>query len=246
MEFRVENLCFSYKSKDILKDVCIEIKKGELVGILGKNGAGKSTLLKTIAKMLKAKKGKVFYNTLDLFELPKKEFVKKISYVSQKQVSNELNVFEMLMLGRRSYFKFKPKKEDFEEVQKIIKKLSMEEIKLKPTNELSGGELQKVAIARALIQKSEIILLDEPTNNLDIKNQIEIIKLIKNLKKTALLVLHDINLAIRYCDKLVFMKGGKIVYEGDRNIISPELIKEVYDIEVEICKCGNIPIVLPK
>jgi len=246
MKLKIKGISFSYKSEEILKNISFEIKKGEIVAVLGKNGAGKSTLLKTMAKMLKAKKGSVFCDSLDLFKLPRKEFVKKLSYVSQKQTSNDLNVFEMLMLGRRSYFNFRPTKEDFEEVQKVIDKLSLNHIKLKPTNELSGGELQKVAIARAIIQKSDIILLDEPTNNLDIKNQIEILKLLKSLKKTAVLVLHDVNLAIRFCDKLIFMRDGKILYEGDKSIITPELIKDVYDIEVDICKYEENPVILPK
>ncbi len=246
MKLKIKGISFSYKSEEILKNISFEIKKGEIVAVLGKNGAGKSTLLKTMAKMLKAKKGSVFCDSLDLFKLPRKEFVKKLSYVSQKQTSNDLNVFEMLMLGRRSYFNFRPTKEDFEEVQKVIDKLSLNHIKLKPTKELSGGELQKVAIARAIIQKSDIILLDEPTNNLDIKNQIEILKLLKSLKKTAVLVLHDVNLAIRFCDKLIFMRDGKILYEGDKSIITPELINDVYDIEVDICKYEENPVILPK
>jgi len=246
MKLKIKNITFSYNSEEILKDVSFEIKKGELVAILGKNGAGKSTLLKTIAKVLKPEKGKVYCGNIDLFDLPQKDFVKKLSYVSQKQSSNKLMVFEMLLLGRRSYFEFRPSKKDYKEVEKIIKKLNLEKIKLKPTSTLSGGELQKVAIARAIIQKSDIILLDEPTNNLDIKNQIEVLKMLKSLGKTSILVLHDINLALRFCDKFIFMKEGKIAYEGDKSIITSKVIKDIYEIEVDICYCGDTPVILPK
>ncbi len=246
MKLKIQNISFSYKSEDILKNISFEIKKGDLVAVLGKNGAGKSTLLKTIAKFLIPKSGSVYCGDTDLFKLPKKEFVKKLSYVSQKPIPNELNVFEMLLLGRRSYFKFKPSKKDIEEVEKVIKKLNLEKIKLKPTLTLSGGELQKVAIARAIIQKSDIILLDEPTNNLDIKNQIEVLKMLKSLGKTSILVLHDINLALRFCDKFIFMKEGKIAYEGDKSIITSKVIKDIYEIEVDICYCGDTPVILPK
>ena len=246
MKLKIQNISFSYKSEDILKNISFEIKKGDLVAVLGKNGAGKSTLLKTIAKFLIPKSGSVYCGDIDLFKLSKKEFVKKLSYVSQKPTPNELNVFEMLLLGRRSYFKFKPSKKDIEEVEKVIKKLNLEKIKLKSTSNLSGGELQKVAIARAVIQKSDIILLDEPTNNLDIKNQIEILKILKSLNKTAILVLHDINLALRFCDKFIFMKDGKIAYEGDKSIITPEIIKDIYEIDVDICNCGDTPVIIPK
>ena len=198
MIIKVEGVSFYYKSEKILDNVTFEIKKGEMSAILGKNGAGKSTLLKTLAKVLKPQKGVVLIEKENIFSLNNKEFVKKVSFVTQKQIPNSLNVFEVLMLGRRSYFTFRPKKEDYEIVEKVIKELNLEELKLKPTYELSGGELQKVAIARAIVQGSDIILLDEPTNNLDIKNQIEILKLLKKLKKTAVIILHDINLALRY------------------------------------------------
>lgn len=174
MILKIKNISFSYKSNKVLENVNFEVNKGEITAILGKNGAGKSTLLKTIAKMIKPISGSVYLSKENLHKMLKKEFVKRLSYVSQKQNPNELNVFEMLLLGRRPYFKYKPSNEDYKIVDNIIQKLGIEEYKLKSTYELSGGELQKVAIARALVQDSEVILLDEPTNNLDLKNQIEI------------------------------------------------------------------------
>ena len=246
MILKIKNISFCYKSEKILNNITFEVKNAEMVAVLGKNGAGKSTLLKTIAKVLTPKRGAVYLNDEEILKLKTKEFVKKISYVSQKQQPNELNVFEMLLLGRRSYFSFRPSKKDYEEVYRVIKILGLEKIKLKPTKDLSGGELQKVAIARAIIQGSDIILLDEPTNNLDIKNQIEILKLLKTLKKTAILVLHDINLALRFCDEFIFLKDGKIAYKGDKKIITQKLIKDVYGIDVDICYYEDNPVIIPK
>ena len=245
MKLKIKDISFSYKSTPVLENVNFEVSNG-ITAVLGKNGAGKSILLKTIAKILKPLKGNVYFLEEDLHTLNKKDFVKKLGYVSQKQTPNALNVFEMLLLGRRAYFKYRPSEEDYEIVEKTIEKLNLEKLKLKPTSELSGGELQKVAIARAIVQNSDIILLDEPTNNLDIKNQIEILKTLKSLNKIAIVVLHDINLALRYCDKFIFLKDGKIAYEGDKNIVDEKIIKNIYEIDVDICFFKNSPQIIPK
>jgi iron complex transport system ATP-binding protein len=147
------------------------------------------------------------------------------------------------LLGRKVYFKHAPKKEDLKKVDEILESLNLKSKSLTPTNELSGGELQKVMIARALLQESEVLLLDEPTNNLDVKNQMDILKLIRKFSKEknilSVLVMHDINLALRFCDKFIFMKNGKIEAEGDRNIVTVGLINKIYDIDADICKYKN-------
>jgi iron complex transport system ATP-binding protein len=135
-------------------------------------------------------------------------------------------------------------------VENILDILDLKKKAFTPTNELSGGELQKVVIARALLQESEVLLLDEPTNNLDIKNQVEVLKLIKFYSKEknilSILVMHDINLALRFCDKFIFMKDGKIEAEGDKNVINSKLIKDIYEIDVDICKYKGIDVVVFK
>lgn len=248
MIFSVDNLRFCYKSSKILDDVSFELKKGEVVAVLGVNGAGKSTLLKSMAKIIKPKKGTVYLGEEDLHRLGYAELGKKIGYVSQKSEGGYLNVFDTLLLGRKVYFGNSPKKEDLAKVEEMLKILDLEKKAFVPTNELSGGELQKVVIARALLQESEVLLLDEPTNNLDIKNQISILSLIKKYSKNkgvlSILVMHDINLAMRFCDRFIFMKNGKIEEEGDISIINEDIIKKIYGIDVEICDYKNYKIVI--
>jgi len=248
MKLIIDNLEFKYKSSSILNNISLELKKGEIVAILGENGAGKSTLLKTIAKVIKPLKGTIYLDNIDIQKLNLKTFGKKIGYVNQKTNGGYLSVFDTLLLGRKIYFNNSPTKEDLKKVESILKRLNLEKKALVATNELSGGELQKVVIARAILQESEVLLLDEPTNNLDIKNQIEILKLIKEISKNKLtiLVLHDINLALKFCNKFIFMKNGKIVLEGDKNIVTPSLIKEIYDIETEIIEYKHEKIVVVK
>jgi len=248
MKLIIDNLEFEYKNSSILNNISLELKKGEVVAILGENGAGKSTLLKTIAKVIKPLKGTIYLDNIDIQKLNLKTFGKKIGYVNQKTNGGYLSVFDTLLLGRKIYFNNSPTKEDLKKVESILKRLNLEKKALVATNELSGGELQKVVIARAILQESEVLLLDEPTNNLDIKNQIEILKLIKEISKNKLtiLVLHDINLALKFCNKFIFMKDGKIILEGDKNIVTPSLIKEIYDIETEIIEYKNEKIVVVK
>ena len=250
MKFMVDNLRFCYKSNRILDDISFVLKRGEVVAILGVNGAGKSTLLKTIAKVIKPKKGTIYLGRENLHKLDYSELGKKIGYVNQKSEGGYLSVFDTLLLGRKIYFKSSPKKEDLKKVENILEILDMKKKAFTPTNELSGGELQKVVIARALLQESEVLLLDEPTNNLDIKNQVEVLKLIKFYSKEknilSILVMHDINLALRFCDKFIFMKDGKIEAEGDKDIINSKLIKDIYEIDVDICKYKGIDVVVFK
>jgi len=248
MKLIIDNLEFKYKDSSILNNISLELKKGEIVAILGENGAGKSTLLKTIAKVIKPLRGTIYVDNTDIQKLNLKTFGKKVGYVNQKTNGGYLSVFDTLLLGRKIYFNNSPTKEDLKKVESILKRLNLEKKALIPTNELSGGELQKVVIARAILQESEVLLLDEPTNNLDIKNQIEILKLIKEISenKLTILVLHDINLALKFCNKFIFMKDGKIVLEGGKDVITPKLIKEIYDIDAEIIEYKNEKIVIVK
>jgi iron complex transport system ATP-binding protein len=250
MKLTIENLKFDYGKNGVLKGVNLILKKGETVAVLGENGAGKSTLLKTIAKILKPLEGKVFYGGEDLHALNIKNFSKKVGYVNQKNDGSFLSVFDTLLLGRKVYFGNSPSKEDVKKVEEILERLNLKDKALVPTNELSGGELQKVVIARALLQESEILLLDEPTNNLDLKNQLEMLKTIKDYGKNrgvlSILVMHDINLSLKFCDKFIFMKNGKIEKEGDKSVVTPELIKKIYSVEVETCEYKGDTIVVFK
>ncbi|ADG14073.1 ABC transporter related protein [Methanocaldococcus infernus ME] len=249
MILSVEGIEFYYKSKKVLDNVKFNVSKGELVSILGVNGAGKSTLLKCIAKILKPKKGTILLENLNLNNLDRKSLAKLLGYVPQKSDGTYLTVFDTILLGRKPFITWEPSKEDLKKTYEIIKLLNLEDYTLRYTNELSGGELQKVVIARALVQEPKVLLLDEPTNNLDLKNQIEILKLIRKITKekniVTIMVMHDINLALRYSDTLIFMKDGKIVDVRKKDSVTPDIIREVYEIDVTIQKINNIPIVIP-
>ncbi|WP_406541804.1 ABC transporter ATP-binding protein [Clostridium ljungdahlii] len=177
------------------------------------------------------------------------KLAQRIGYVSQQQISVRTTVFDSVLLGRKPYIKWNISKEDIEIVNKAVKALGLEDYSLRYLDELSGGELQKVVIARALAQKPEVLLLDEPTSNLDLKNQLEVIRIIREIVKTqqiaAVMIVHDLNLAIRFADKFVLLKDGSIFAAGGREVMTPENIESVYSVSVAIEKYRNTPVVVP-
>lgn len=214
-KLNIEHLNFSYEDFS-LKDINLKLEEGKFYAILGQNGCGKTTLL----------------NCIDKLEIPDR--AKFMAYVPQQNIQNELNVYDTIMLGRRPYISFSPTIKDHEIVVKTIEQFNLSNITLKTTNELSRGMFQKVCIARSFAQETPVLLLDEPTNNLDVSNQHEILKIVKESSKTILCVLHDINLAIKYADKLIFMKDGTIVTQGDKSIVTKKLLKDIYGVESHI------------
>lgn len=234
----VRNLKFKYGKHTILNDVSFDAPSGSCVAILGNNGVGKSTLIKCLNKILKPISGEIILNSCNISSLSCVEIAREIAYVAQNSKTSRFTVFDTILLGRKPYIKFRPTKKDYEIVKNIIEKMGLSHIALHYINKLSGGEVQKVMLARALAQQPKLLLLDEPTSNLDIKNQHEILTIIKNLTQNknicAIIVIHDLNLATRYCDYFVFLKDGKVYAEGSDEIINATNIKNVYEIDVTI------------
>ncbi|WP_290902413.1 ABC transporter ATP-binding protein [Ferroglobus sp.] len=238
---------FGYNSSDeILKGISFRANPGEITAIVGPNGAGKSTLLKIIAKILKPKSGIVLF---DGKNLSKEETTKIVSYLPQENsIPGILTVFEAVLLGRLPHLSWRVKREDLEIVRNTITELRLEKYAERYTSQLSGGEKQMVLIAQALVREPKVLLLDEPVSNLDMRNQLEILELIKKFTKerkiSTIVVLHDLNLAAKYADKIVIISNGKVRAYGDaKSVLRPEVLAEVYEVEVNISSSdGNIHI----
>ncbi|AWB10697.1 MAG TPA: ABC transporter ATP-binding protein [Thermodesulfobium narugense] len=247
MFIQAKNIRFSYNSVDVLKDVSFYIEKGDLIAILGNNGAGKSTLIKCINRILKPKFGTILIEGQDVEKLGS-EIAKKVSYVSQRNQVTRLTVFDAVLLGRKPYVTWGISKKDLEITKGVIEMLSLQKISMRFVDELSGGELQKVIVARALVQEPLLILLDEPTNNLDIKSQIEVMNIVRQIvqdkKISALMAIHDINLALRFIDKFILMKDGKIFSSGGLEIITEENFSEVFGVMVKIKNIDGRPFLI--
>lgn len=247
----VKDICFSYNSsgRAILDNVGFDLEAGECLAILGNNGVGKSTLLKCIDRINKTRSGSVIVNGKNMFDLSRREMAQSVAYVPQSTVSSHIMVFDAVLLGRKPYIKWDIGDEDKQIVSEIIERCGLSEYKARYLNELSGGELQRVVLARAMAQQPVFLLLDEPTSNLDPKNQHE---MFKNVKKLAVehsmgvaIVIHDLNLAMRYCDKFLFLKDGRVYSYGGIDTVTSETIDAVYNMKSEIIEYRDIKMIIP-
>lgn len=245
----VEQLSFSYGSKKILEDISFSIPKGSCVAILGNNGAGKSTLIKCLNRIHSVKSGAVTIDGKNVLTMHRNELAKHIAYVAQKNESGRTTVYDAILLGRKPYIKWDATKEDHDIVHNIIDQMGLEDYLLRYVDELSGGEAQKVMLARALAQQPKFLLLDEPTSNLDPRNQYEMMRMVRHVadeqKISVAVVIHDLNLALRYCDRFLFLKNSHVYDYGGSDIMTEEQIEAVYQIHVHIHNHNGVKVVIP-
>lgn len=252
---KIKDLVCGYDKRFFLKDINLNVNDGELLGIIGPNGSGKTTLLRAISRILKPSKGEIIFKEKNISQMGYRELAKKIAVVSQNPGLSGVSVEEYIILGRMPYRKrlqFLDTSRDREIARKAMNLTDTIELSQRPMNELSGGEIQRVVIARAIAQEPELLLLDEPTTHLDIGHQIEILDLIKELNKkeglTVIAVFHDLNLASEYCDRLILLKEGGIYRKGlPHEVLTYQLIEEVYNTLVVVQKnpVSDRPLVCP-
>jgi iron complex transport system ATP-binding protein len=249
MFFEVNGISFAYRSKQVLASVTFTVEKDDVVSILGPNGVGKTTLIKCISKVLKPNAGAVLIEGVGLHKMSKRDIVKNIGYVAQKSETSKTTVFDSVLLGRKPHFEWDTTEKDIRLTGRVLHLLGLDELALKYVDEISGGEYQLVQIARVLVQQPKVILLDEPTSSLDLSNQHMIMHLIRNIVKknhmAAIMIIHDLNLAIRHSDKFILMKDGMVYSAGGHEIITPENIKAVYNIDAYVESVRGIPVVIP-
>lgn len=249
MMMDVEGINFYYGDLRILDQVGFDLNDSEILTILGPNGVGKTTLLKCLNGILRARTGTVMVEQQDLLSMHASEIAKRIGYVPQRGDVSRITVFDSVLLGRKPYIKWDITSKDIELTNSIIEKLGIGHLALRYVNEISGGEYQKVQIARALVQEPRVLLLDEPTSNLDLSNQHRIMCAVSDIVKTkrlcAVLTMHDLNLSLRYSDRFIMMRGGKVFAVGGPEVITVENISRVYDIDVYVESVRGRPIVIP-
>lgn len=235
---KVIDLSYSYHQDEILSHLTFSLEEGKLTVLLGPNGTGKSTLIHLISGLIKCKNGQIYYGNDELKSLSYKKRASLIGYVAQNPHPSSLCVFDTILLGRLSYFGKKANQEDYQIIEELIHDLHLEKFALRPCNELSGGELQLVMIAKALAQNAKVLLLDEPTSSLDIKKQLLILNFVKQLchkkKITVLMSLHDINLAIQYADNILLLKEKHIIFNDEVNKLSENILQDAYQVKLHI------------
>ncbi len=241
--YRISNLSFGYNDEVmILEDISTALPRGKVTGIIGPNGSGKTTLIKNLSRVLSPDKGSIFVLGKALTGYRQRELALVTGMVFQeKETTFEFSVFDLVMMGRYPYKKkFEMENdEDRLKVLEALEKTDVLELKDKCFTALSGGEKQRVMIARALAQEPEILILDEPIAHLDLHHQVEILNLVRRLVKekqiSVLMILHDLNFAYGFCDEVVLLKSGRIYKQGDpRQVITKENIKQVYEADIDI------------
>lgn len=248
---KVENISFSYGKAfgNVLENVSFEIGDGMCIAVLGNNGAGKSTLLKCIDRIHPSPGGAVYIDGQNVFEMSSRLMAQNIAYIPQNTAAIRMTVFDTVLLGRKPYIRWDVSEEDRRIANDIIHQMSLESFILRNVSELSGGEAQKVMLARALAQEPRLLLLDEPTSNLDPRNQHEAMQLVRRIAREkqicVITILHDLNLAIRYCDRFLFLKDAKVYAYGGREVMTPENIETVYGMHVHLENYMGIPVIIP-
>lgn len=241
MNLIISNLSFGYKKGNkVLDDINLTVEQGEVLGILGPNGTGKTTFIKCINKILKPQAGKITYDGCDLLQLKQEEIAKIIAYVPQYIGGFfDMTVVDAVMMGRLPYAKYNYSKTDEAIVFDIINKMELTPFAFRSIKEMSGGERQRVFIARALAQQPKIIVLDEPTSALDLHNQLFILHTIADVAKTnnisIVMTIHDLNLASMFCDKILMLNNTHIfAYGKTQDVLNEYNINNMYRVNTRV------------
>lgn len=246
----VKNINFAYNNRPALVNISFSAEAGELMAILGPNGVGKTTLLKCINAIHRPSSGRILVDGKDVLTMNPNEIARSIGYVAQRSEAAWLTVFDAVLMGRKPHIKWQVSEKDLRIVEAGLRRLHLNHLSLRYVPQLSGGELQKVSVARALVQEPQLMLLDEPTSFLDLKNQIEILKILRRVvdehRIAAVTTMHDLNTALRYAQRFLFLKDHRIFATGPIEEITAEMIEEVYEVHVTIQQVDGFPVVVPR
>ncbi len=251
MNLIVDMVSFAFDKLRILDGISFTAESGVLVGLVGANGTGKSTLLRCLLGLLSPSDGSIRLDETDIANLSSSKRALLFSYVPQALSSAfPVTVFDFVMLGRKPHIYWKPSPVDEERVAKAISRVGLSALAFRDVTTLSGGERQRAMVARAFTQEAKVMLLDEPTANLDIKHQIGVLRDVRREVRVrgiiGIVAIHDLNLASRFCDRLLLMKGGKVFADGHPGqVVTEENVASAYDADIHVTHCGGLPVIVP-
>ncbi|OPY37797.1 MAG: Cobalamin import ATP-binding protein BtuD [Methanoregula sp. PtaU1.Bin051] len=247
----IQDLSFRYRSAPVLQGLSFNVGKGKVFGLLGPNGSGKSTLIKCINQILRPQ-GRVVMDGNEIHRMHISDVARRIGYVPQSETMGmSMTVYDAVLMGRRVHMGWRPAKRDLGIVDRVLHDMKIENLAMEDLWELSGGQRQKVFIARALAQEPEVLLLDEPTSSLDLKHQLDTMETVRSLVSrsgiSVVMAIHDINLAARYADTVAMIRKGSIYGIGSpRVLFTPQTVRDVYGVEATFLydTTGN-PVIVP-
>lgn len=249
MIVEIRNLSYSYEARRVFDGISFDLEEGEVVGVVGPNGCGKTTLIKCIDRIL-VPEGQVVLQGKDISGYTSDDLARIIGYVPQAlSIGMAMNVLEVVLMGRRPHVRWGVSDKDLSLVTSTLQKLGIGHLAFRKLTQVSGGERQKVMIARALVQEPVLLLLDEPTSALDLLHQLEVMELIRSVARenniSAFLAIHDLNLAARYCDRIIVMHQGRIMgYGRPDTLLTPDLIRDVYGVHAIVGTRDGIPYII--
>lgn len=234
------DLSFHYGSAQILKSVCAGVGKGRILCVAGPNGTGKTTLIRCLTGIAKPSTGRIVIEQRDMRGMSRRELAARVGYVPQHRPAGfPMTVFETVLMGRRPHIAWRPSAKDLRLTAEVLRQLSLEDLAMRDLDRLSGGQAQKVMLARALAQEPSFLVLDEPTSSLDLCHQLEVMEMIRSVvgsgRMGAVVAMHDLNLAARFADEILLMKDGAVFARGAPSaLIGPENIREVYRVDADV------------
>ena len=236
IKIEARNIWLGYSRREVLRDISFEVMPGEMVGLIGPNGCGKSTIVRALTRIISPHQGRILLDGKDIAGIPRQELARKIGVVPQMPLlPSAFTGFEVVLMGRNPHmglFQYE-RQQEIDITWRAMGRTMTQHLAGRRVGELSGGEIQSLLIARVLVQETQAILLDEPTANLDVGRQVEVLKLIKGLCReqnlAVLVALHDLNLAAQYCSRLILLNNGGVHAQGTPSeVITAENISEVY------------------
>ena len=249
MELSIHNLSFSYGGLHVLRNISLKIPPHNLAIILGPNGAGKTTLLKCINGMLKPSSGSITIGNTDVSSIPLREMARKCAYLSQHNKPGRITAFDAVLLGRKPGMGWRVTDHDLLHTEAALKLTGIRDLALRHTDSMSGGEFQKVCLARAIAQEPTLMLLDEPTASLDLKSRLSFMELLHRIVRehemSAVVTMHDLNTALRFGDLLVFIHRGEVQAATKPEDVTSETIYKTYGVKTDLIRHNDIPFALP-
>ena len=250
MHISLKNVTFRYDRDPVLKEVRVDMDRGDMMALVGPNGSGKSTLIKCINGILPVREGDVLIDGVSVRSIPAVQRARRMAYVPQSEHrSVPVQVFDAVLLGRKPYIQWRPSHSDLERTAEILRRLDLEDVSMREVHRLSGGQQQRVYIARALNQQPDILLLDEPTANLDLKYQMETLELLRELAGdgiTVIIAMHDINMASLFASRVVMLKDGTVFASGGPDIVTAEHVEQLFGVKVRVVHENGARYIVPE